>query len=101
MNRKMLLGDPPATRVARNDFGRREGLPAGTSNASSLSARLRRETGRAAAAADSDAAPSVGPGAGVSFEEEPGEPRTGTARLPAGLAGPPDRHSVLPTSPGT
>ncbi|MBX6368378.1 MAG: hypothetical protein IRZ04_10360 [Rhodospirillales bacterium] len=93
MNRKMLLGDPPATPVARNDFGRLEGLPAGTSNASSSSAFLRRTT-----AAKYDAALAVGHGAGASFEDEP---RTGTAHLPAGLAGPPDSLSVFSASPGT
>jgi len=101
MNRKMLLGDPPAARVARNDFGRREGGPAGASNASSSAAFLRRETAQAAAPAEADAAPSAGPEAGAPSEEEPGEPRTDMVGLPPGLAGLPDRIFVLPTSPGT
>jgi regulator of nucleoside diphosphate kinase len=91
----MMLGDPPAIRLTKNDLGRLDALLAGISNTSSCIEFLRREVERATVVAEADAARFVKLGTRVSFEDETGKLYTGTVGFPSDVAGHPDPISIL------
>jgi regulator of nucleoside diphosphate kinase len=92
MNRKTMLGDPPAIHLTQHDLGRPDALLAGLSNASPSLEFLRREVDRATVVADAEAAPFVKLGSRVFFEDETGKRYTGTVGFPSDIAG--ERHSI-------
>jgi regulator of nucleoside diphosphate kinase len=95
MNRKTMLGDPPAIRLTSNDIGRLEALLAALSTTSSAVEFLRREVERATVVAEADAASLVKLGSRVAFEDETGKLYTGTVGFPSDVAGHPDSISIL------
>jgi len=95
MNRKTMLGDPPAIHLTHDDIGRLEALLAGWSKPCSALEFLRREVERAAIVADADAASLVKLGSRVAFEDEAGKLYTGTVGFPIDIAAYPDPISIL------
>jgi regulator of nucleoside diphosphate kinase len=95
MNRKTILGDPPAIHLTQDDLGRLDALLAGLSNASPSLEFLRREVDRATVVAEAEAARFVKLGSRVSFEDETGKRYTGTVGFPREVAGEPQPISIL------
>jgi regulator of nucleoside diphosphate kinase len=95
MNRKTMLGDPPAIRLTHNDIGRLEALLAGGATESSALEFLRHEVERAIVVPERDAASLVKLGSRVAFEDETGKLYTGTVGFPIDVAGRPDSISIL------
>jgi regulator of nucleoside diphosphate kinase len=95
MNRKTMLGDPPAIHLTNNDLGRLDALLAGLSNTPSYLEFLRHEVDRATVVAEVEAAPFVKLGSRVSFEDETGKLYAGTVGFPSDIAGHPDPISIL------
>jgi regulator of nucleoside diphosphate kinase len=95
MNRKMMLGDPPAIRLTRTDLGRLDTLLAAYSSTSRVLDYLRREIDRASVVPDDDPPEFVRLGSHVAFEDEAGKPYAGTLAYPSELARHPDGISIL------
>ena len=95
MNRKAILGDPPAIRLTQNDVRRLDALLAGLANTSQALDYLSREVERAAVVADDDSAAFVKLGSRVVFEDETGKRYTGTVGFPGELSQHPDAISIL------
>ncbi len=95
MNRKAMLGDPPAIRLTEDDLGRLDAMLAGVPQTSPSLEFLRREVERATIVAEGDAANFVKLGSHVSFEDETGKRYTGTVGFPNDVAGQPDPISIL------
>jgi regulator of nucleoside diphosphate kinase len=95
MNRRTMLGDPPAIHLTREDLGRLDALLAGLTNSSPSVEFLRREVDRATVVDEADAAPFVKLGSHVSFEDETGKLYTGTIGFPNDIAGQPNPISIL------
>ena len=95
MNRKSMLGDPPAIHLTQEDLGRLDALLAGLPNSSPDLAFLRREVDRATVVEMAEAAPFVKLGSRVSFEDETGKLFTGTVGFSSDIAGQPHPISIL------
>ena len=95
MNRKTMLGDPPALHVTRENLGRLDALLAGLPETSPSVELLRREVDRAIVAEEAEAAEFVKLGSCVSFEDEIGKCYTGTVGFPSDIAGKPHPISIL------
>jgi regulator of nucleoside diphosphate kinase len=95
MNRKQLLGDPPAIRVTPHDLGRLDALLAGLQRNSRVLEYLRGEVDRASVVADDDSSSFVRLGSRVTFEDESGRVFAGTVVFPGELARHPDSISIL------
>jgi regulator of nucleoside diphosphate kinase len=95
MNRKTMLGDPPANHLTRDDLGRLDTLLAGLPNTSPSVEFLRREVDRATVVEQAEAAQFVKLGSRVSFEDETGKLYTGTVGFPSDIAGEPHPISIL------
>ena len=95
MNRKTMLGDPPAIHLTQDDLGRLDALLAGLPNSSPALDFLRREVDRATVVRETEAAHFVRLGSRVSFEDEMGKRYTGTVGFPNDIAGRPHPISIL------
>jgi regulator of nucleoside diphosphate kinase len=96
MNRKMLLGDPPAIHLTQNDLRRLDALLAGLAGTISRTVDyLSRGLERASIVADDASLSFVKLGSRASFEDETGKLYTGTITFPGESAGHPDAISIL------
>jgi regulator of nucleoside diphosphate kinase len=95
MNRKTMVGDPPAIRLTQDDLGRLDALLAGLPNSSPALELLRREVDRATVVKEAEAVQFVKLGSRVSFEDETGKLYTGTVGFASDVAGEPHPISIL------
>jgi regulator of nucleoside diphosphate kinase len=95
MNRKLMLGDPPAIRLTPQDLGRLDTLLAGLPGTSRVLDYLRREVDRAAVVSDDESSSFVKLGSRVAFEDETGRHYTGTLVFPGELDQHADSISIL------